>query len=90
MYVCKEQRSNEAVLSHGGKLMSRWAVAAIPIQLFLFHSRRTPLICVPHLHFNHTLQAWILSNALMLHHTAILHSREPFCPVGTCAEPWSY
>lgn len=42
------------------------------------------------LNFNHRLWAWILSNALMLYHAAILLSREPLCPVGTRAKPWSY
>lgn len=48
------------------------------------------MIYVLDLNFNHRLWAWILSNALMLYHAAILLSREPLCPVGTRAKPWSY
>lgn len=78
------------VLSHSGKLMSCWAMAEISGQLVLFHSGRNPLICVLNLDFNHRLQVWVLNNAPMLYHAAILHTGKALCPVGARAEPWSY
>lgn len=70
--------------------MSRWAVAAISGQLLLFPSGRKTVICVLHLDFNHRLQVWVLNDAPVLCHAVILHSGEPLCPGGACAEPRSY
>lgn len=60
------------MLSRMGKLMSCWTVAAISGQLLFFPSGRKPLIYVLHLDFNHRLWVWVLNDAPMLNHAAIL------------------